>query len=257
MAFLVSHLLQVLADPGTLFLLLLFIGLCMLRRRAARRLLCLTFAAMVLVSALPLGAWLLAPLENRFPVLSAPTTPVAGIVVLGGSTSQALTAARAQPQLGGNAERLIEFVHLARLHPSARLIFAGGSGRLLAEPLRESDVARMVFAELGVDPARVEYDSESRSTFENARNALALARPKPGETWLLVTSAAHMPRAMLTFQKAGFPMTAFPVDFQTAPGVTEVHFSLGGGLIGLVAGAKEWAGLIYYRILGYTDRLWP
>jgi uncharacterized SAM-binding protein YcdF (DUF218 family) len=37
-------------------------------------------------------------------------------------------------------------------------------------------------------------------------------QPKPGERWLLVTSAAHMPRAIGCFRRAGFAVEACPVD---------------------------------------------
>ena len=63
--------------------------------------------------------------------------------------------------------------------------------------------------------SRLTLEDRSRNTIENAVYSKALAQPKPGERWLLVTSALHMPRAMGAFRQAGFAVEAYPVDYQT------------------------------------------
>ena len=40
-------------------------------------------------------------------------------------------------------------------------------------------------------------------------------QPQPGERWLLVTSATHMPRSMGIFRQAGFNVMAWPAHFYT------------------------------------------
>ncbi len=55
----------------------------------------------------------------------------------------------------------------------------------------------------------------SRNTFENAVLTKAMVKPKPGERWLLVTSAWHMPRSVGIFRQAGWPVIAYPTDFET------------------------------------------
>ena len=42
-----------------------------------------------------------------------------------------------------------------------------------------------------------------------------LVKPKPGERWLLVTSATHMPRSIGAFRQAGFPVIPYPVNYRT------------------------------------------
>ena len=68
---------------------------------------------------------------------------------------------------------------------------------------------------LGVAHDRITAEEQSRNTIENAVFSRLLADPKPGERWLLVTSAFHMPRAIAAFRAAGFPIEAYPVDWRT------------------------------------------
>ena len=75
-------------------------------------------------------------------------------------------------------------------------------------------MATAVLQDLGVARDRIEVDRQSRNTEENARFAKVLADPKPGQRWLLVTSAFHMPRAMGIFRKVGFSIEPYPVDFK-------------------------------------------
>ena len=83
--------------------------------------------------------------------------------------------------------------------------------------------------------------------------------PRPDERWLLVTSAWHMPRAVGVFRQAGFPVTAYPVDFRTGgrANVLRPFATLSEGLRRLDVAAKEWAGLVGYRLTGRTGELFP
>ena len=123
--------------------------------------------------------------------------------MLGGAVDQNLTEARGIPALNGAAERMTEFVVLARRYPEAKLVFTGGQGSLVHGGTTEADVARRLFDALGVPEARVTYEDEARNTWENALLTRRLVEPKPGETWLLVTSASHMPRSVGAFRQAG------------------------------------------------------
>ena len=198
------------------------------------------------------------PLEDRFPqpTLDGPPT---GIIVLGGSADEAISKQRGQPALHEAAERLTEGVALSRRFPNARLVFSGGSGRLSAGDLTESDVTRQVWLSLGVPADRMEFESTSRDTWENAVNTKALVKPKPGERWLLVTSAMHMPRSVGIFRRIEFPVTAFPVDYQTG-GVPADFYGFrraDSTLHVLDAASHEWIGLIAYWLSGKTSELLP
>lgn len=258
MEFVLAKLAGPLLKPSTLTLLLLALGLILLalgRRRSGWRAIGAVAAIMLGAALLPVASWTLRPLENRFPPPALPAE-IEGIVVLGGALDPGLSADRDTVAINGNAERLTVFAALARRYPGARLVFTGGSGRLADPDSREADWMRRLAPELGLDPARILFERDSRNTAENARLARALAEPKGG-TWLLVTSARHMPRAMGSFRAAGWRVVAVPVDYRTRRGGDPPAFHPLAGLGALDAAAQEWLGLVWYRLRGHTDRLFP
>ena len=193
--------------------------------------------------------------------LSNPATTSAfdGVVVLGGAISAAISADRGVPTLNRDADRLMAFAALARAWPDARLVFAGGPSASVPGRLTEAEASRVLLEQLAVAPDRVMYDEQSRTTWENAVNARALAHPKPGETWVLVTSASHMPRAMGAFRGTGWPpMLPWPIAYRTTnSGWPAPLQPMGTKLMALDLAAHEWVGLAVYRLQGRTDRLLP
>jgi uncharacterized SAM-binding protein YcdF (DUF218 family) len=124
--------------------------------------------------------------------------------------------------------------------------------------LSEADVARQLWLDLGVPAERMAFERESRNTHENAVNTLRQIRPKPGETWLLITSASHMPRSMGVFRKAGWRITAWPVNYRSGAGSgiwLEESFPV--RLQQFEWGTREWLGLFAYWSMGRTDALFP
>lgn len=80
-------------------------------------------------------------------------------------------------------------------------------------------MARRFFVQHGVDPDRLPLEGRSRDTRENARLSFELARPGPGGTWVLVTSAMHLPRAVGVFEAAGWNVGPYPIDHRTTGAV--------------------------------------
>jgi len=217
----------------------------------------LSLAGLLACAVLPVGAWLIGPLEDRFPP-PATIARVDGIVVLGGAIQPSLSADRGALALNGNVERLTVFADLARKYPAAKLVFTGGSGDIDRPDAREGDWVGPFLDTVGLARARVAIDRESRNTVENARFTKSLMKPQAGEVWLLVTSARHMPRSIGVFRKEGWQVVPFPADYVT-PRNTDwsFRFDIAGGLGALDAAAYEWIGLVYYRLTGRTDALFP
>lgn len=249
-----------LTAPSTLLCLMIVTGCIWLiasRRRRGLSLIVTAAVALVAIGVLPISSLMIIPLEDRFPVPTLPSH-VDGIVVLGGSISPKLSQARGRPSIRDASDRLFAAAALARQFPDARLILSGGIVTPYPRAVPEAAVMRDLLVSIGVQPQRLEIESKSRNTFENAVYAMELAQPKAGETWLLVTSGTHMPRAVGSFRKAGWNATPYPVDYLTDGTVSlAFDFELSKELRRMDIAAHEWVGLLGYSLLGWTDEIYP
>jgi uncharacterized SAM-binding protein YcdF (DUF218 family) len=248
--------------PTNLLIGLGFVGAILLLTRFAslgRKLVITAVLLLVICGLSPLGNWLLYPLESRFPSWDPARGAPDGIIVLGGSIEPEMSLLHGTPVVRGAPDRIIAAAILARRYPDARIVFSGGSGNLLSTDAREADFAGVVFEGLGIAKSRLTMERRSRNTFENAVFSKALIAPKPGERWLLVTSAFHMPRSVGLFRKAGFPVEAYPVDWRVGGRDDLFAFSNHAldGFSQTDTGMREWMGLMAYRATGRIDDLLP
>lgn len=250
MYFALSRLLSWFVEPSTWLFLLQLAALWFLwraRYRAARVMLVISVVATFAVNELPVPGLLIRPLEQAIPAPQALPQKVDGIVLLGGSFDTTLTQIYGSAQLNAEAERVTEFIALAREHPGAKLVFTGGSSVLIGEGITEAEVLRRFLARLGVDASRVVFEDKARNTYENAVYTRELVRPQPRENWVLVTSASHMPRAHGAFSKVGWgDIIPYPVGYRA-----RTNF-LGGAreYETLAYAVHEWLGLAVYRLTG-------
>lgn len=262
MSFVLPRLLSIVGNPLTLLLAAFCAGVALSivwrTRRFGLRLLFFASLILVLLAVLPVGRLMLQALEDRFPRPPAPLERVDGVAMLGGAFSAKLAEARSEVALNEAAERIFAFMELARRYPEARLAFAGGSGQLAPGRLTETELLGRALAQAGFADPRLVVEDRSRNTWENALLLREVVRPQPGERWVLVTSAWHMPRAIGSFRKAGWEVIAWPVDFRTFPGGGfGLGFNLARGLEAFDVAAREWIGLAGYRLLGRTGALFP
>jgi uncharacterized SAM-binding protein YcdF (DUF218 family) len=258
MFFILSKLLGYLTVPSNLLALIGLVGIALLFTRflrAGRRLLVASVILIVAISVLPVSTALILPLEERFPPWDPAQGAPTGIIALGGAINPDRSAARGQISLDEAAERVTVPVELARKYPLARIVFAGGNSSFFSGP-SEANFAESFFESLGVARDRITLETQSRNTAENALFTKRLIAPKPGERWLLITSALHMPRAIGAFRQAGFPVEAYPVNYQT-DGWEDLRKLSGGSIRGLDTAVHEWLGLLAYWITGRIPVLFP
>lgn len=262
MFFIASKILGFLFAPVHFFIFLAGGGAALLYTRFfrwGRRFAAVGAAALLLMAFGPAGQFLAAPLETRFPAPPADMPAPDGVIVLGGTIDEKLSSDLDRPAIIDAAERLTAPILLRRLYPDARIVFTGGSAALRGSRYTEADGVRRFWRDVGLDKGDIVYEDRSRNTFENAVFTRDLVQPKPGERWLLVTSAMHMPRSVGIFRKAGFPVIAYPVDFRTNGALWPPALPrFATKALGVVEfAAHEWVGLVAYRLTGKTDELFP
>jgi uncharacterized SAM-binding protein YcdF (DUF218 family) len=262
MFFVFSKVLGFFTVPSNAVAVICALGMVLLSgrwRRGGRRILALGVCLLLLFGFSPAGNVLLLSLSERFPAWRFDGHEPDGIIVLGGAIDSDASVARDSLELDASAERIVAMLELARRFPNARIVFTGGSGNLVDNSVPEAPIAGRLLDRFGIARERVVLESGSRTTYENATFTRRLVTPKPGERWLLVTSAFHMPRSIGTFRAAGFEVEAYPVDWRTrGRGDAAVPFDkLSLGLERTDIAIHEWAGLIAYWLSGRSSALFP
>jgi uncharacterized SAM-binding protein YcdF (DUF218 family) len=109
-----------------------------------------------------------------------------------------------------------------------------------------------------LDVDKILFEGSSKSARQDVLRAKATARPRENGVWLVVTSAAHMPRALGTFHAVGWPLLPYPVDYRT-DGKYDYDLStdLNNRLQIFNTAFSEWAALLVYHARGWTTELFP
>lgn len=212
----------------------------------------LALVLFVLIGWIPLPDALMRGLETSTrPPDAAQLSRYAGVVILGGALDSAYrTEGHQEPVLNDAAERMTTAIALHRQAPALRLVFTGGEGEVTAQGPTEAERARQFFAQQGLDPQSITFEDQSRNTYENAVFTARLPGVDPSRPWLLLTSAAHMPRALATFARAGWNVTPWPTDYRTGLHTPWLRYSLSEGATRWEAVLGEYVGLWIYRLMG-------
>lgn len=219
MFFYISKVFWFFVQPSNLIIILLLAGIILYLRGSVKtgtRIIAFAVAFIAVAGLSPLSYLLMLSLEGRYskPPLEA-IEPPDGVIVLGGMIDTAISEARDETALNNGAERLTEAVRLAYRFPDARIMITGGVGAIIYRGGDEATLAQQFLTDLGVASDRILIETQSRNTWQNAVYSREIIQPEPGERWLLVTSAFHMPRAAGVFRAAGFDVIPWPVDYRT------------------------------------------
>ncbi|MDH4439403.1 MAG: YdcF family protein [Rhizobium sp.] len=260
--FVLSKLVWMVAQPLSLVFLLgcvaWLLGVLSWRRSAAGL---LATALLVLFATLytTLGAFLLQTLEARFPRPSSDPAALSCMIVLGGAFETEVTTARGGIELNQSADRFVEALRLALLHPQAKILVSGGDGSLSGAYEGDAAASQRFFGAFGLSQDRLVMETTSRNTDENAKNSRQVLADNGLTDCLLITSAFHMPRSVGLFRKAGLAVTPWPTDFRTTgkatlaldftqPTLNAQH---------MATATREWLGLVAYWALGRIDAVFP
>lgn len=251
--FVLSKLLSAITQPLTWVAVGLLVGVWLLPHKPVwgRRTLCCAVCVLGLMGCQVVPDALLRQLENQYPVPDPSAyASHSGIIVLGGALEHPrIFQAHGQVPLGEAAERMVVPVPLMHEHTAWELVFSGGEGRLNPTGITEAQLAHAFYTAHGLPTQRLRFDSRARNTRENAVfTAELLGSQCASQTWLLVTSASHMPRAMAEFATTGCQVTPFPVDFRTGVATLWYEYAMANSLVQWQVALHEYLGLWVYRV---------
>jgi uncharacterized SAM-binding protein YcdF (DUF218 family) len=251
---------NVLVRPADAALGVLMIVLALMalgRRRLADLLLVGMVLAALSLYLLPIDDWVLYPLEARFAKPVSLPACIRGILILGGGQDRRATTAWGEPTLLGDFGSLLEASRIAKLHPEAVIVFSG-YGTDPRAMVTEAAIARPILEAMGVAPGRIRLEDRSRDTWQNLVYSKLLVAPRPGENWVLVGAAFHIPRSIAIARHLGWDMIADPTSYLSVPpgaGLPQVDLVRKLDHLGLAF--HEWLGLLAYRLEGRTETLFP
>lgn len=207
------------------------------RQRTGRALAVLSALLLIFIGIIPSYIWVLRPLEFQYARPARLPDHVTGILTLSGGPDP--------------RARLAGAYALARRYPSAVVVYSGGQNVLI--PGAEDAVsqrAKRFLLTIGLEPQRLVMEGRSRNTWENILYSRALVKPRPGQTWLLATSAIQLPRAMAVARRLDWPLIAWPTDWFTGQHVFTGYFLIPYNLMAFDEAVHEWVGLFVYRWIG-------
>lgn len=186
------------------------------------------------------------------------STRAVAVVLTGGTTNSRIAIADGHPSLGPESDRLAQALYLYRRGVVTKILISGGIGTLPfgTRPIGDEGHLGAGFLRLaGVAPADIILENKSVNTRENALFTKAvLQRQLRTSRCVLVTSAAHMRRAVACFQKVGVDVVPYPGSFKQTPR----SFAIGEWLLPNESALKEThdlfrelAGYVIYWVSGY------
>jgi len=252
--FYLSKLAGIFLDPGNYVMPAMITAVILLGRRPRVNRWLLWFFRLgvlgcTLVWLTPLPDVLTEKLEKMIPNPALPAH-ADGIIVLGGWQDMDQVRKHGGIQMNGSAERFFGALALAHRYPAARLVFTGGSAHPLYPNESEAAMTEAALRALNFPMERAVFERKARDTYENAVYSRDLVQPKPSETWILLTNASHIPRAMACFRRVGWTVIPHGVDFQTHGRPWFSFFTFIPQMDKTTWALHEWFGLLGYWLAG-------
>ena len=252
-----TKLLPVFVYPlGLAIWLLLLGGLFAALRRRRVSLICGGAALILLwVCSTPMFArWAMASLERQYPAVPIEEIPKSDVaIVLGGVIGQPVPP-RVSPDLSQASDRILHAARLYRAGKVERILVTAGNIPWLPAVKTEAELIEELLIEWGVPKEAIQIAGASRNTYENAVEIKSIWERSSFSSALLVTSGAHMPRALSVFQRAGLPVVPATTDVEVIDEPASnilVWFPQADALAMTTNAVREWIGIWAYRVRGY------
>ena len=252
---LLSRLFVLLLSPLS-WTLLLALAALVLRGRRPGSSLALALCAALVLTAFSLDAVadrLCRSLERDAPRSYQPSPPYDVVVILGGAIDSASARATGELELNEAGDRLTRGFEVWRAGAARNVLVSGGIVSPEPGEVPEADLFAAALVRWGVPKDQVFSEPSSRNTRENAVESAKVVAARRWKRVLLVTSAAHMQRALGCFRKAGLVPDTLPVDYRGGDGRGAEWLPRAGSLSKSTDALRELSGRLVYRVLGYVD----
>jgi uncharacterized SAM-binding protein YcdF (DUF218 family) len=137
-----------------------------------------------------------------------------------------------------------------------KILLSGGSGFVNFQDWKESGLIASVLLKSGVPEVDIILENGSRNTYENATLSNNILKDKKyGSRFLLITSAFHMRRSLLCFEKVNLKVEPFSVDTRSANYINTLDKIIQPDAECLTQWdllLHEWIGILMYRVMGYV-----
>lgn len=208
---------------GLMLCLITFYFLMANQIKKAKIVLSLTFVWFFLISFAPFSNALVKPLEDVYPKISDEIQGIEYVLLLGGDFQN----------------RAYEVLRLYQRIKNLKIITSGYEG---AKQISDAQEAKEKLMQLGVQEEDIIVQATPKDTFEEAIEVKNIIQDKP---LLLVTSALHMPRAMLIFKNEGVNVIAAPTHFLYQEEVSFYHLVGAKYMLNTQQAIHEYVGILY------------
>jgi uncharacterized SAM-binding protein YcdF (DUF218 family) len=153
------------------------------------------------------------------------------------------------------ADRVVHTVQLYKEHKIKKILVSGGSGRLNAPDEIEGEEVKKALLLMGVPDSVIIVEGASRNTHESALASKKILEEEQNKSkCLLVTSAYHMKRSVMCFEKVGVTVDPFSTDFISYH--RKFYFDIIfipslEAFLNWQTLFREWTGVIAYKLAGY------
>jgi uncharacterized SAM-binding protein YcdF (DUF218 family) len=246
--------------PTTWVLLLIFSAMVLtVLKRPRGAVAAMLAAAMTLgLFASPLvssGIW--SALERRYPPQPVETIEPGDAIALLGGGVELPAPPRLMPDLNDAADRLWFAAKLYHAGKAPVIIVSGGQVFPQHNLKSEADYHVELLMQLGVPREAILLETRARNTEENALFIADIMRERDWHRVLLTTSAAHMPRAVVLFERMGLETIPAVCDVRDAaleqPGVLSL-LPDADALAASEIAIREWLGLWFYQLKPFFSR---
>jgi len=144
-------------------------------------------------------------------------------------------------------DTLARVVTAVRLRKRLRVPVIVSGGAVFPWRKAEAPVVRRFLMDLGVSGDKILVDDKSRDTLENALDVKEICEKHQFRDPILVTSAYHMKRALLSFREFNMDAKPVPANFKTWDRKYGWWDYLPGDLRIFMIACREYVGLLYYK----------